>query len=87
MKKHSEFVESSQREFFVFKDGKNLGPLGLKKIRDAPADGEMGLEVTPIAKDSGERKIYSVRKLIPSGIPHTLMADFDFISGRGVAWV
>ena len=56
LEKHSEFVESSQREFFVFKDGKNLGPLDLKKIRVAPADGEMGLEDTPIAKDSGEKK-------------------------------
>jgi len=43
----------------------------------------MGLEDTPIAKDGG-KKIYSVRKLIPSGIPHSLMADFDFISGRGI---
>ncbi len=56
LEKHSEFIESSQREFFVFKDGKKLGPLVLKKIRDALADGEMGLEDTLIAKDSAEKK-------------------------------
>lgn len=64
--KYSEFVESSTRKFFVFKDGKRQSPMLLKDIRDALADGQMGLEDTLTAKDSGEKK--SVRELLYSEI-------------------
>lgn len=60
LEKHSEFIESSPMAFFVFKGGKKLGPMVLKDIRNALANGKLGLDDTLIAKRGG--KIKSIRE-------------------------
>jgi len=64
--KHSNYVASSSKKYFILKDGKKQGPMTLLNIRDSLADGSMDLEDVLIGKKQDENQ--SVRGLLCSEI-------------------
>lgn len=64
--RHSSYVASSSKKYFLLKDKKKQDPLTLLEIRDSLAEGSMDLDDVLIGKQSGEKK--PVRELLCSEI-------------------
>ncbi len=64
--KHSTYIASSSKKYFVSKNGEKHGPMTLLDIRDSLADGSLNLEDVLIEKNRAENK--PVRELLCSEI-------------------
>lgn len=53
--KHSSYVASSSKNYFILKNGKKHGPFNLIDIRESLADGSLDLEDVLLGKKSGEK--------------------------------